>query len=186
MTGKYRLLTHFWGWLGILCLTAAQAFALSTDKNQPAIIDADGVEMDFRTGIRTYTGNVTVKQGSLLIRADKIVVRYKDEKLQTATAYGKPATFKQRPDGKTEDVRGRAPKMVLDEIGRRLHMYQSATLIQGKDEIHSKEIHYNMDTSKMIVKGGAAPAEGKKAGRARIVIQPKSQKSTAPQGPPAP
>jgi lipopolysaccharide export system protein LptA len=121
-----------------------------------------------------------------VIRGDKIVVRYNDGTVKDATSYGKPATFKQRPDGKDEDVKGRAPKMYLDNVASILYMYQDAVLIQGKDTIRGKEIQYNIGTNKMTVKSGrqkttaSAPKGGTEvqtteSGRARIVIQPKNR-----------
>jgi lipopolysaccharide export system protein LptA len=173
-------LTRFSLTLLLLCFTATPVFALKSDKNQPVVIDADNMEIDMQSGVRIYTGNVTVKQGSLVIHGDKIVVRYKDDKVDTATAYGKPAKFRQRPEGKDQDVRGRAPKMILDETRNKMFMYQNAVLIRGSDNIHSREIHYNMTTDKMTVKGGATASTGgakttqpSKPGRAHIVIQPK-------------
>ena len=46
---------------GVWSTTAA---ALESDRNQPATVEADEVEYDFRTGVRTYTGNVIVEQDS--------------------------------------------------------------------------------------------------------------------------
>ena len=85
-------------------------FALDSDKDQPASVEADEVEYDFRTGVRTYKGNVIVEQGSLRITGDKLVVVYKDDKLESATAWGNLASFKQRPEGKDQDVVGKGKK----------------------------------------------------------------------------
>ncbi len=164
--------------IGTLCGFAFNASALQSDRNQPISIEADEAEFDFETGMRTYIGNVSVIQGSLEIRGDRIEVRFKGDEIDTATAYGKPATFKQRPDGKDEDVRGRAPKMVFKQKQNRLFMYKNAVLVQTPNTIRSREIQYDLTTSKMIVKGGAGTTKepGKKPGRARIVIQPSSEK----------
>jgi lipopolysaccharide export system protein LptA len=172
--------------LAVCLFLAGPAQALESDRNQPVSIDADNMEIDMQTGVRTYTGNVVVTQGTLVIRGDKIVVRYNEGLVKDATSYGKPATFKQRPDGKDEDVKGRAPKMYLDKVANKLFMYEDAVLVQGKDTIHGKEIVYNITTNKMTVKSGrqkATPSTAKagsevqttESGRARIVIQPKNR-----------
>jgi lipopolysaccharide export system protein LptA len=180
--------------LAACLLLAGPAQALKSDRDQPVSIDADNMEIDMETGVRTYTGNVVITQGTLVIRGDKIVVRYDDGTVKDATSFGKPATFKQRPDGKDEDVKGRAPKMYLDKVADKLFMYEDAVLIQGKDTIHGKEIHYNLATNKMTVKSGrqkasasastpagSAKVETSESGRARIVIQPKNRTSGAQQ-----
>jgi lipopolysaccharide export system protein LptA len=182
---RHRLLGAASALAACLLLTGP-AQALKSDRDQPVSIDADNMEIDMETGVRTYTGNVVVTQGTLVIRGDKIVVRYNDGAVKDATSYGKPATFKQRPDGKDEDVKGRAPKMYLDKVANILFMYQDAVLLQGKDTIRGKEIQYNIDTNKMTVKSGrqkasasasegGAEVETGESGRARIVIQPKNR-----------
>jgi lipopolysaccharide export system protein LptA len=163
-------------------LMANDANALKSDKDQPILLDADGMEIDFNTGLRTYTGNVTVKQGTLLIRADKMVVKYKDEEIETATAYGKPATFRQLPDGQTEYIKGRAPRMIFDDANHMLHMYEKANLTQGANKINSAEIHYDIAKNKMVGTGTrstASPKKDEKPGRVRIILKPK--KKTAPE-----
>ena len=46
--------------LAALIVSCQPALGLSTDKDQPAQVEADEVEYDFRTGERTYKGNVIV------------------------------------------------------------------------------------------------------------------------------
>jgi len=171
----------------VLAVAHATAYGLSTDKDQPVFVDADNMELDFKTGVRTYLGNVTIRQGSLTIWGDKVVMQYKNGALQTATAYGAPAKFKQLPDDSTEEVKGRAPKMVYVETKERLHMYEDATLIKGQDTIHAKQIDYDINTSKMVASGAptikaqpksATPTSAPAArttgdGRSRIRLQPK-------------
>lgn len=170
--------------LGIL--SAGQVVALSSDRDQPAVIEADDVEFDFRSGVRTYRGNVSVVQGTLRIRSDKLIVKYKDGKLQTATAWGNPARFNQRPDGKTEDVIGKGKKILLNETNNTLTLYTKASLTQGRDTAFGEVIIYDMAKDKLRVKGAAATTRKEKGtvktdklkGRSRIVITPRS--ATAP------
>lgn len=145
--------------LATLLSVSGPALALSTDKNQPAVIDAAEVEFDFKTGTRTYTGNVRIEQGSLRLQADKLVVKFANEKVQTATAWGRPVKFRQRPDGKDEDIYGEGKRMVLDETKNLLTLYENALLIQGQDQMRGKEIVYDMASDKMTVKGGPPPKD---------------------------
>ncbi len=158
------------------------AMALSSDRDQPAVIEADDVEFDFRTGVRTYRGNVSVVQGTLLIKSDKLIVNYKDGKMQNATAWGNPARFRQRPDGKKDDVIGKGKKILLNEVKNTLTLYTKASLKQGSDTAHGEIIIYDMAKDKLRVKGAASTKRAKKpdqgtdqkpTGRSRIVIQPK-------------
>ncbi len=157
------------------------AMALSSDRDQPAVIEADDVEFDFRTGVRTYRGNVSVVQGTLEINSDKLIVNYKDGKMQDATAWGNPARFRQRPDGKQADVIGKGKKILLNEVKNTLTLYTKASLKQGSDTAHGEIIIYDMAKDKLRVKGAASTTRAKKTdkekdkqptGRSRIVITP--------------
>ena len=160
--------------------------ALSTDREKPVVIEADEVEFDFKTGVRTYKGNVIVEQGTLLIRGDKIIVNYDGERVETATAWGNPAMFQQRPDGKDEDVIGKGKKIVLHQIDNTLTLITQASLKQGPDIARGNIIVYDIGADKMTIKGarqtrkeptGAADSETapSKPGRSRIIIQPRKK-----------
>ncbi len=134
---------------------APAATALESDRDQPAIIDADGVDIDFAAGLRVYYGNVKLRQGTLKLDADKLEVRFKDDQLQTAVAVGEPAVFRQRPDGKDVDVVGEAIFIHLDEIQNVITLTRDAVLTQGRDSVSGRTIVYNMATDKMQVRSGA-------------------------------
>lgn len=139
-----------------LTLIPSPAFALKSDRSQPAVINADDVELDFKTGMRTYTGNVTVQQGSMLLTCDKLIATFANGKLAKATAFGSAkrlAAFKQRPDGKPYDVIGYGETMVVDEVAQMVTLQKNASLQQGSDSIAGDTILYDMARDKMSVKG---------------------------------
>lgn len=166
-----------------LSLQSLPVHALTSDRSEPATIEADQVEFDFRTGKRTYTGNVVVVQGTLKITGDKLVVQYDSngQQIETATSWGNPATFKQRPDGKTDDVYGEGDTIVMNQLKNTLTLIENALLTQAGNTAKGKEIVYHMDTDKMTVKGlqqqdkqaGEEATTG--TGRARVIIKPDQQ-----------
>ena len=139
----------------VLCLLgASNVHALESDRDQPAVIDAESVDIDFGTGKRTYEGNVRLVQGTLRLTADILEVHFKDDKLEKAIAKGKRAEFRQRPDGKDHDVIGKANFILLDEINNIITLTKSAEIAQGPDVIRAATIEYNMATDKMKMRGG--------------------------------
>ncbi len=183
----------------ILCMALAgllfsnHAIALDSDKNAPIAIDADTTSIDFRTGQRVLTGNVDITQGTLNIKADKIVLIYKGDEIDTATAYGKPVKFKQLPEGHKEMVYGEGITLKLEHAKDLVTLKEKAKVTQGTNVITGKIIYYNMKTSKMTIKGqssgkkkktgdtkssasGKESARKTESGRTRIVIQPGSMK----------
>ena len=138
-----------------LCV-ASQTMALSTDKDKPADIEADDIEFDFKNGIRTYNKNVIIVQGTLRIKADKLVTLYdKDGELTEATATGSLARFKQRPDDKPDDVEGQAERIVVDQVKNTLTLYGQAALKSGADTARGETIIYDMANDTLKVRGGA-------------------------------
>lgn len=146
---------------------SAQSSALTSDKDQPAQVEADETEVNFKTGVRTLTNNVLVVQGTLRIKADKLVATYKGSELITAVADGSLARFKQRPDGQPNDVEGSAKKILVDHTKNTITLIGKAALKQGGTTATGNEIVYNMVTDKLRIKGGSNLNSAGKAGNAK-------------------
>lgn len=168
----------------IIVSTPTTVFALKNDKNQPAVIDADSTEFDFRTGTRTWIGNVRVRQGTMRITADKLVANYKNNVLQNAMAYGNPAVFTQRPQDQPDDVIGKGLRLELDEVNNLVTFFEKASVKQGANTVNGKKIVYNMATEKMKVTGDKARGTKTRVDGDKISVdqggqkKPKQQKKT--------
>ncbi|MGA9852199.1 MAG: lipopolysaccharide transport periplasmic protein LptA [Gammaproteobacteria bacterium] len=168
---KLRLL------LLVCALSAASAWALKTDKNQPINIQAD--HGDFQgssssnNGTGIYTGNVLITQGSIRITADKAVLHMLNGEIQTADLTGTPATFQQQPDT-GELAHGIANEIIYDQSKNEVDLLGKAQLHQGERLLTADIIHYNTATEHVIAIGG------KNGGRVHITIPPK------PRAPPQP
>ena len=114
-------------------ITPTAVHALESDRDQPALIEADEVELDFGSGQRLYRGNVSIKQGTIRIIADELELFYQGEQLKKAVARGNPAVFRQRPDQKPQDVIGKSKIIELDEINNIVTFIDKATIRQGRE-----------------------------------------------------
>lgn len=170
----------------MLVLPLSTVQALSTDRDQPAEIEADDIEFDFKKGIRTYLNNVLVVQGTLRLKADKVVAIYKNDDLDNATAWGSLARFKQRPDGKEDDVEGWARKIVVNQKENTLTLIGKAALKQGADTARGETIIYNMATDTLQVKGGARVGAAGKNGQTKPKRTLEDPFKDNDQGPPPP
>ncbi len=159
---------RFWIVILMTCvaLNAPAAQALESDRDQPATIEADEVEFDFRNGTRTYKGDVVVVQGTLRITGDKLVIRYTegDEQIETATSWGNPATFKQRPDGKDQDVYGEGNEIVLNEIENTLTLIENAVMTQAGNTGQPDRLRHGLRQND---RQGHAAAAGRRRGSRR-------------------
>ena len=146
---------------------SAHSAALSTDRDQPAQIESDDTVIDFTTGVRTLTGNVLVVQGTLRLKADKLVGTYNKGELVKAVADGSLARFKQRPDGKPDDVEGWGKKIVVDYSDNTITLIGKAALKQGANTAEGNTIIYNMATDKLRIAGGSNIVTAGKPGTAK-------------------
>ena len=150
--------------LAIAIMPVHHAAALSTDRDQPAEIEADDIEFDFQKGTRTYINNVLIVQGTLRLKADKVTAIYKGNDLDNATAWGSLARFKQRPDGKEHDVEGWAKKIIVNQKANTLTLIGKASLKQGPDTARGETIVYNMANDTLSLRGGAKVGAAGKSG----------------------
>lgn len=156
----------------LLSLITSPAWALKSDRDQPALIEADDIEFDFNKGTRKYHGNVLVIQGTLRIKADKLHAFYKGDELSSVKAWGNLARFKSRPDGKKDDVEGWAKRIIVDHQKNILTLIGKAALKQGPDTARGETIIYNMANDTLKLKGkakvGAAGKDGKQVQKRTI------------------
>lgn len=150
-----------------LCLlTPSASWALSSDTKQPVYIDSDQQTLDMKSNKVTFTGNVTLKQGSIRIIADELIV-FRDAKTGELTelqGYGKPAHFTQKTDeGKT--LKGQANTLVYNVKKDTLVMTTNAELHQDDSVIRGKVITYHISSQNLKADGG-------KGERVSTVIQP--------------
>ncbi len=89
----------------IACLLAStQAYALSTDRLQQIYLKSESQQFDMKSNKMVLIGDVRLKQGSININADKLIVIRNAEngKIEEIEGYGNLATFSQLTDeGKT-------------------------------------------------------------------------------------
>ncbi len=158
------------GLLLALILIPANSWALSSDREQPMLIEADRAELDDARGISIYRGNVKVTQGTLVLTGDIMTVYNKGDDVEKVIMEGKPATYRQRPDNKDKDVRAKALHMEYFTNPEKIILTKQAEVVQEGDVLSSERIEYDVPTDKVNA-GTDQPDE-----RVRITIQPKPGK----------
>jgi lipopolysaccharide export system protein LptA len=142
--------------------------ALSTDSQQPVYIDSDSQQLDMKSNRVTFLGDVKLKQGSININADKLIVirNAKTGQIEEIEGYGDVATFSQlTDDGKT--LYGEAKELYYKMAADELTMVDKALLSQDDSEIRGNKIRYQISSQKLI-------ADGNGGGRVSTVLQPQA------------
>ena len=172
--------------LGILALLnfitiigfSTNALAEAADRDKPINLEADSVKVDDAKQISTYSGNVILTQGTLIIRADKLIVREDSAGFQHSTSTGNPTTFKQKREGKNEYMEGSAQRIEYDGRMDKVQLYTKAWVKRGEDIVHGEYISYDANAEYAEVIGGAKSADGTTtSGRVRAIIQHKNKKA---------
>ncbi|GMQ87618.1 MAG: lipopolysaccharide transport periplasmic protein LptA [Gammaproteobacteria bacterium] len=157
-----------------LILLPVDSWALSSDREQPMLIEADRAELDDANGISIYRGNVRVTQGTLLLTGDIMTVYTKGDDVKKVIMEGQPATYQQRPDNKDKDVSASALHMEYFTDPEKIILTKQAEVEQEGDVLRSERIEYDVPTDKVNA-GTDQPNE-----RVRITIQPRSGKKKTP------
>ena len=171
-------------WAAIACAAAAlatgtTALAEKTDRDKPINYSADVGDVNYQTKVGTLTGSVIITQGTLTLRADRVVFKQNADNSLSATAYGNPVSFRQKRDGLDEYYEGFAQRAEYDGAKELLELFDRALLKRGSDEIRSNYISYNAATELFKAEGretkGVAAEPGGAGARVRGVFQPKAE-----------
>jgi lipopolysaccharide export system protein LptA len=160
---------------------SGRAMAEAADRDKPIDLEADTVKVDDSKQISTYSGNVILTQGTLVIHADKLIVREDNLGFQHSTSLGNPTTFKQKMEGKNEYMEGSAQRIEYNGRMDKVQLYTKAWVKRGEDIVHGDYIMYDANAEYAEVIGGGP--QGTSGGRVRAIIQPKGKKPAAPVSP---
>ncbi len=156
----------------VTCLFSSAVLALPDDRLQDLSIQADSAELDDLNGTTTYAGSVIVQQGSMKIRADRVVIYGRNDSYTKVVADGKPARMSQIPELGQEPVTAQANRLEYRITDETLFLIDNAAFKQEGTSLSGNRIEY--DVKKAVVKaGGKAAAQGDNK-RVKMVIPPKA------------
>jgi lipopolysaccharide export system protein LptA len=161
----------------LLCMPTC--FAERADRDKPLHLESDQVLMDDVKMTSTFTGNVQLTQGTMLIRGDKIIVIQDKEGFKHGTVYGNPASFRQKREGLDEYVEGDGERIEYDTRTEVVDFYEQSHVKRGLDELRGEHITYNVKTEIFQVNSDGTGSAGNPPKRVRAVLQPKPKSSPA-------
>lgn len=137
-----------------LLLGSGSACALPSDRDQPVQVSANSARFNEKTGIATYSGAVQVKQGTLEIHADEIVITTdKKGAILTTVAKGQPAHYQQQIDPKKGLVSAEALRIDYDAKNEIITLTTNARLKQDGSSFQGNIITYNSLRQQVDAKG---------------------------------
>ena len=159
-------------------LVAACAAALPEDRNQPIQLEASRGQLDQKTGVSIYEGNVVITQGSMRLNADTATIYVKDSSFQRMDATGNPANLRYKPAADKPEIQGTSKRVEYDVASAKVVMTGGVRVVQGQDIFTGDRLEYDLKDDVIRAKGAG------ENGRIQFTIQPKSQNSApAPKKP---
>jgi len=151
------------------------AFEGMRDQNTPVEIEADRLEVIDKEGVAIFEGNVSVVQGSTLLKTRRLKVFYAGEGLSAGPAgnvrrieaSGKVAV-------RSNDQVASAEKAVVDMVKQEAILSGNVSISQGKNIVTGCELTIDLRTNAARLEPCKSVSEG---GRVKMMITPKSNET---------
>lgn len=161
MNNRYFILL-----LTVLCLSTLNSVcARSDDSEKPIHITADTAELNDKTGVSIYRGDVEMIQGTTILTGDVITVYTKNNQVNKMISVGNLATYQETTDD-GDIVYAESEEMIHNSAEKKIELFRRGKITQVGNVIKSDYILY-------LTEEGLIDT-GTKKDRIQITIQPKS------------
>ncbi|TNF60935.1 MAG: lipopolysaccharide transport periplasmic protein LptA [Burkholderiales bacterium] len=164
-----------------ILVMASPVHAERADRNAPMNIEADALVYDDASRTSTFTGNVVITKGSIVMRGRRVVVRQDEQGNQFGSIEGDSnaqGLFRQKREGLDEWIEGRGDRIEYDSQKNTVRLLGGASLrrylgTRLNDEAQGGVIVYNSVTEVFSVEGGAGGRTAENpSGRVRAMLTP--------------
>jgi lipopolysaccharide export system protein LptA len=165
----------------LLLAAAGATHAEKADSSKPTQITFDQLDADDVKQIKTFTGNVVLTRGTLLMKSPKAVVTEDPEGYQyvvLTSAPGVQAIFRQKLDGAGDQwIEGRADRIEYDGKTELVKLFAKAEVkkLEGAkvaSQVDGEFISYDSRKEFVAVKNTPTGDSKVGGGRSTMVIQP--------------
>lgn len=164
--------------LAILAALSGAAHAERADRDKPLQLEANTLSIDDAKKVQILEGDVLVIKGTMVLRADKVVVTEDQYGFQKGVATGGKdglARIRQKREGREDYVDGEAERIEYNTGSEIAEFFRRAWVKSGEDQVRGDYIWYDGVSEKYLVTaGGKGDAKGTPS-RVRAIIQPKSK-----------
>lgn len=170
----------------LLLISAQPSLAERADRSKPINVEANSLTVDDERHTQVLEGDVLLTQGTLTIRASKMIITEDAEGFQRGVATGGPkgkSYFRQKREGRTDFIEGEGERIEYNTRNEVAELFNQAWVKSGEDLIKGNYIWYDAVSEKYRA-NAAAPTDTKSnspmttttTARVRAVLQPQSKK----------
>lgn len=163
--------------LGLLA-SPLLASAEKSDREKPIRYSANNLDGNEAEQSVLLAGKVEIIQGTIVIKADRVVLRQQPDGTYNVSATGKPVTFRQRMDSSDEFVDAQALRIEYLGSKELVELYEQGWIKRGKDELRGSFLTYNSSNGAFAGRGSLQSTAPAGDGRVSGVIQPKPKEPT--------
>jgi lipopolysaccharide export system protein LptA len=149
----------------LLLLAASPAAALKSDRQQPLDVKADSTEGTLGDGTATLSGNVEIRQGTLLIQADTARVEKVEGRVRRFELDGNPVHLQQEIEEQGL-VSAEARKVEYEVATGLVTLTGAADVVHPQYNISGEVLRYDLNVQHFQGSGG------EDQGRIRIRLDP--------------
>lgn len=180
---------HFLLLLLLLMSESGGVRAERADTEKPTRIEAEQMVYDDVKQVKTFTGNVVLTRGTLLIKAGKVVLTTDPAGYELAVLYAAPnqfASFRQKRDGGPDLwIEGRAERIEYSEKTEISKLFTHAHMqrMDGAhitDEVNGEFISYDSRAEFYSVNNTNTGESRPGGGRITAIIQPRVDTAKGP------
>jgi lipopolysaccharide export system protein LptA len=151
--------------LTLLCVVN-NATARTDDSEKPIHITADSAELNEKTGVSIYRGDVKMVQGTIILTGDIITVYTANDEVDKMISVGELATYQETTDD-GDIVYAESEEMIHNSPEKKIELFRRGKITQVGNVIRSDYILY-------LTEEGLIDT-GTKKDRIEITIQPKTK-----------
>ncbi len=148
-----------------LCISNT-VFARSDDSEKPIHITADTAELNEKSGISIYRGDVKMVQGTTILHGDIITVYTANNEVEKMISVGDLATYEEITDD-GDKVYAESEEMIHNSAENKVELFRRGKITQVGNIIRSDYILY-------LTEEGVIDT-GTKKDRIEMIIQPKTK-----------
>lgn len=117
-------------------------------SNLPIHLQADEGDYNAETNTATYKGNVTITQGEMNLKGDKVVVKFANGEVITIEAWGKLARFHYVPKDEPP-IDGEGEYMKYTVASKTIDIDKQAFVKQEDRETKADHLTYNLEKERL-------------------------------------
>ena len=149
------------------------AFEGMSNSKEPIQIEADRLEVQDGQGMAVFTGNVSVVQGTTILKTTNLKVWYsREEKTNAPGGNVKKIEATGKVAVRSADQRATADKAVVDMTAQVATLSGNVTVSQGSNILTGCNLRINMATNAANLT--PCKSEAKSSGRVKMLFTPQS------------